>query len=369
MSRSTPPKSDELEISVIGPGRGECLLLHLGNNEWCIVDSCISPGSSEPVAIEYLNSFNNHALQGIKLIVGTHWHDDHIRGLSALLRNAPEAMFFCSAALNTDNFFELVGTSGKERHSGAEEFASILGMIEESQPDPPRLASPKWAVENLPLLSLPNADRPFNVKVTALSPSHGTVRTAFMQISQLVPKAGDIQRRIPERSLNHLSMVLWVEAGDKRALLGADLEDTSHAGEGWTAVLTCHGQRGEAQSAEFFKIPHHGSRNADNETVWDEMLVANPIAVVTPFTAGKMRLPGEGDIRRLAGRTNRLYCTAAGPGRPPGRDNVVERFVREQVVDRRVIEGNPGHVRVRWTIGNQQADPIVETFNGAYRIN
>jgi len=370
VTRPVAPKSDELEISVIEPGLGECVLLHVGHNEWCIVDSCTAAGSTESVALEYLNSFNNGAVDGVKLIVATHWHDDHIRGLSSILRRVPTALFFCSAALSSENFIELVSTaaSGIGRRSGAEEFATILGMIETfSKPTPKRLASPKWAVENLPLLDLPGAGRSFPVVVTALSPSHGTVKTAFMQFAQMLPKAGDIQKRIPNRSLNHNSVVLWVEAGNQAALLGADLQHTVQAGEGWTAAIACHGGLG-GHSAEFFKVPHHGSPNAENPDVWKRILIADPISVVTPFTAGRVRLPRDQDLHRLNGHTTRLYCTSMGAGRSPARDNVVEKMMRERVTERRVMEGKPGHVRVRWSPNSHGTVPVVETFNGAYQV-
>jgi hypothetical protein len=70
MSQSIPPRADELEVSIIGPGRGECVLIHMGDNEWCVVDSCVARGHKQPVAVEYLNAFNNNALCGIPLNCG-----------------------------------------------------------------------------------------------------------------------------------------------------------------------------------------------------------------------------------------------------------------------------------------------------------
>ena len=46
-----PPSPDELEISLFGPGRGECVVVHLGNNDWLVVDSCLDNTSSQPVAL------------------------------------------------------------------------------------------------------------------------------------------------------------------------------------------------------------------------------------------------------------------------------------------------------------------------------
>lgn len=49
-----PPAHDELEVSVFGPGYGEAIVIHLGENEWILIDSCIEPESKEPAAIHYL---------------------------------------------------------------------------------------------------------------------------------------------------------------------------------------------------------------------------------------------------------------------------------------------------------------------------
>ncbi len=346
------------------------MLLHLGNDDWCIVDSCLSRGLSEPVGIEYLNSFRSGALKNVRLVVATHWHDDHIRGLTSILKEVPDASFFCSAALNTDNFFTLVGTaaSGIQGRSGVDEFASILGLIESKALTArgKKLASPGWATANRTLLNLDDGGRHFRATVTALSPSDGTIKLAITDIGQLLPKTGDRQRRITNLPANHTSVVLWVEAGPIRALLGADLEQTGEVGEGWTAVVASHK---DPQSAAFIKVPHHGSANADCPDVWERMLLDNPIAVVTPFTGGSTRLPKQSDLHRLSARTSNLYCTAEGAGKEPPRDSVVEKMMRQQLTERRVIEGQAGHVRVRWSLNNQRSIPVIETFHGAYRVN
>lgn len=134
------------------------------------------------------------------------------------------------------------------------------------------------------------------------------------------------------------------------------------------AVLQCHKGRQEAQLASLFKVPHHGSENADYPEVWTQMVTANPIAVVTPFNSGATRLPRDSDLARLAKRTDSLYCTSAGAGKTPPRDTVVEKIMRQQVTERRVVEGQPGHVRIRWSLGGNEAHPVVEVFHGAYQV-
>jgi len=372
LRRSDPPAVDEFEISVIGPGRGECVIVHLGDNHWCVVDSCVPRRLAEPVAIEYLNSFQNGALAGVELIVATHWHDDHIRGLASIVSKVPTASFFCSNALNTDNFFALAETASAtiQGASGVEEFSAILGIITDnaSTRQARRLASPKWVVENRSLVRSIQPSRSFPVTITALSPSDGTVRRAYQEIANLLPRAGEAQRRIPSISPNHTSIVLWIEAGPLRALLGADLEHTGNPGDGWMAVVGCHQSHRESQRASFIKVPHHGSANGDYPSVWTRMLTPDPLAVVTPFNAGANRLPLPSDLERLAGRTNNLYCTAPGPGKVPTRDSVVEKTMRSQLAGRRVIDGQPGHVRTRWSVNVENPQATVEVFHGAYRV-
>ena len=51
-----PPADDEFELSVFGPGMGECLVIHLGQGDWLVIDSCRYPGAKSPVAIAYLEA-------------------------------------------------------------------------------------------------------------------------------------------------------------------------------------------------------------------------------------------------------------------------------------------------------------------------
>jgi hypothetical protein len=366
VSLETPPGPDELEVSVIGPGKGECIVVHLGDNEWCVVDSCISRESKAPAALSYLEGLGNSAPQGVKLIVATHWHDDHIRGLAKLLESMTNAAFACSLALTTDNFAILVEQTraAMQSNSGVDEFAAIFDLLlKNGGAIPANLVAPKFAVENRKLLHLPGPIRAYPVTVTALSPSDGTVKKAFKDISKWLPKLGEPQSRIVNQSPNHTSVVLWIEIGSRQVLLGADLENTNTAGEGWVAVL---GAVQAGAGAGIFKVSHHGSKNGDHPEIWTRLLVKNPIAVVTPFTGGLTRLPRDGDLQRIAARTDSLFCTSEGAGKPPNRDKVVDKTMDRVAVERRVVEGKPGHVRVRWSLSQANDSPRIELFHGAY---
>jgi hypothetical protein len=285
-----------------------------------------------------------------------------------MLRQIPDARFACSQALNTDQFAVLVESAAAaiQGGSGTDEFARVFQILleKESSGREKELVAPIWAIENRRLLQLSREGRPFHATVTALSPSDGTVKLAFKDIGTLIPRPGDTQRRITNRAPNRTSVALWVETGVRRVLLGADLEHTGSFRDGWGAVLSaCTG----LTQAAVFKVPHHGSNNADCPELWTKMLIDDPIAVVTPFNGGKP-LPQRADLQRLQGRTSKLYCTSSGPGRPPVRDPLVDKILKRDAKERRVVEGRPGHVRVRWSVSDKEATPVVELFNDAFSV-
>ncbi len=359
--RAQAPASNELEISIIGPGRGECILIHLGNNDWCVVDSCVARGIQDSVATEYLRSFGGSPQ--IRLVVASHWHDDHIRGLAGVLESAPTAQFSCSMALKEQEFAALMRLQELSivDNSGTREFARILDVLKD-RPGASEVSAPFFALQGRVLLRLSASPaRSTAAAVTALSPSDDSVVRAMNDLRKLMPTAGMPQGRLVSPTPNHNSVVLWVEAGARRVLLGADLEHTGRSGEGWLAVISGHI---DTTRAEVFKVPHPGSPTSDYPGVWSSMLNENPIAILTPFSG---KLPATSDLERIATYTNNLYCTSSGTGKPPTRDKTVEKKMRDAASARRVLDGNPGHVRLRWPIATDQA-PSVELFNGAYRF-
>ncbi len=87
----SPPAPDEFEVTVIGPSYGEAVLVHVGDQRWIIVDSTLRSGKSEPSSIEYLRSIGVVPEECVRLIVVTHWHDDHIRGISETVKICKQA--------------------------------------------------------------------------------------------------------------------------------------------------------------------------------------------------------------------------------------------------------------------------------------
>lgn len=164
-----------VEFTAFGPGYGECLLVHLGDNEWMIVDSCVE-ADRVPV-LEYLGAMNVEAAEAVKLVVATHWHDDHVRGISRVLAACPSARFACSAALCRDELLQAIGRLAPDRGgrltSGVKEMRVVLELLADRSSPP---ATAEWAVQNRLLHRRAAA---VACEVLVLAPSDGVLLDAF----------------------------------------------------------------------------------------------------------------------------------------------------------------------------------------------
>src|SRR4051812_16047910 len=97
------PAQDQTEISIFGPGWGECLVIHIGSNRWYIVDCCRCPVSKRPIALQYLESLGLDPAACVEGIIITHWHADHIAGAFDLVVACTSAKIFISSTLRNDH--------------------------------------------------------------------------------------------------------------------------------------------------------------------------------------------------------------------------------------------------------------------------
>jgi hypothetical protein len=361
----TPPPPHQLEISVFGPGIGECVVVHIGHGDWIVVDSCVDRQSGQPVALAYLKSLGVDIASQVKLVVATHWHDDHIGGLSEVLRAAEGARFVNSAAYALKDLLRVVELGAKTaRHSSAtKEYEGIIRVLQERRQKGEKrdAVGPIQALANKKLLALTDAERLVAAEVFALSPADGVFNRAEAELRYALSTI-EQQRRPSHQGPNQLCVVLWLKVGVLDVLLGADLEHVSGTTEGWQAIINS-GERPRGR-ARFFKVPHHGSETADCPACWTDLLLDEPIAVITPYSPST--LPRPADIRRLCARTPRVFLTS-DPRQYglPRRDNAVEKTLREMAVKRRALAGQMGHVRFRCDARNSGEEPLILLENGA----
>jgi len=344
---NSPPQDNEIEVSVFGPGFGECILIHLGNKEWLVVDSCLDPEHKEPYPLIYLNKLGIDPKYSIKYILATHWHDDHIRGLSRIVEVCKDAEFICSSAFGKKEFTTLVDAYSKHtmlQDSGIEEFNRILTYNLLRRPK----KSIKLASGDRPLYTSNNSCPDLRYSIYSLSPSDHAMLNAVLDIARLLPEAKTTKIRFPNIQPNNTCVVLLIIIGELALLLGADLEEMGDPNMGWMNIIAS--QTRPAIKAILYKISHHGSPNADHQDIWTSLLDGYFHAVLTPFTHGNVYLPRETDLRRIKANTgtNETYITSLPRWiRPITRNSTVERTIRESGIKLMRYNNSHGHVRFR----------------------
>jgi len=366
-NKTLPPEPDEVEISLFGPGYGECIAIHPGDGQWLIVDSCIDPQSKAPAALRYFSLIGIDPATDVRLIVATHWHDDHVRGLGQLFSACRSAEFVCSDALGSDEFFEVVYAQGcrimSSNVSGLDEFRQVFDELKlRAAAAGGRLLPPHFAVADRCLWQRQLSAADVNCFVHSLSPSDASLMASKLEIARLLPKAKAPKRGIWPLGKNHAAVALWLSVGDKAALLGADLEETENPHTGWHTIVQSSTRPQE--TASVFKVPHHGSQTGHNQNVWMEMLEENPTTILAPYRLGGLTLPRDSDIERICGLTDRAFITStvASASRVIKRDRAVEKTLKEQGVFPRQVYTSLGHIRLR----AKQGEPwMAELFDGA----
>ena len=256
-----------------------------------VVDSCLNPKTRAPAALEYLDELGVDVATALKLLVLTHWHDDHVRGAAKILQRAEAADIACSAKDHGPALFEALATAqaARTRDTGFDEFAEILHVLLDRRPrgQRPESVGPVWAAEGRALLQrLAGADGRYPMRVVALSPSDGTATLAMHELRQFLPQTAAPERRAVRLTPNARSVVVFAEAGTRAVLLGADLENTTDPATGWNAIVKSR-VRPDTRS-EIFKVPHHGSAGADNDQVHlrSKMRLRTCVATAASAAAG-----------------------------------------------------------------------------------
>jgi len=242
----------------------------------------------------------------VKLIVATHWHDDHVRGMAEAVHACKAARFACSEALSPRELVQAIGSytppGWGSLSSGVEEMRGVFeGLVARA----PR-AEAMWVVERKHLYE---RDGAIPCRVMSLSPSDRMVRKSHESMADRIAQGRT--SRVPAPNLNLGAVVLLVEVGDAAMLLGSDLQEVP--GSGWTAVLAC--LTGGERQCEIFKVPHHGSVNGHLENVWRTMVTPEPQAVLCPHHNGRNHLPTPADLERLCNLAH-LHVTSSGPPEP-----------------------------------------------------
>ena len=329
-----PPHEDEIEITLLGPGYGESVVLHIGKGTWVIVDSCINHDGN-PQALDYLKSIGIDPKHAVKLIVATHWHDDHIRGMARVVEVCEEAKFCCASALCEREFLSIADAL-ERRHlsaggSGVRELHTVVSHLETKK------CPPTFALANRLIYARDACE------IWSLSPQDSDVWNFLKSIVKLFPGRGQTKIRVQAKAPNDVAVALWIGFDKTAVLLGSDLEK-----KGWVAILESEAPRPKV--AAVFKVAHHGSTNAHEPEVWQRILEPEPFSVLTPWRRGQHALPTEEGVRLILSKTRNAFVTARNGEIPQGRkrrNQAVARTLRRSGIRLRGSLAESGAVRLR----------------------
>jgi len=370
-SPATRPTQHELEISLFGGGYGESVVLHLGADCWVVVDSCIAPDSEEPAALKYMRDMGTDPERSVKLIVITHWHKDHIRGMSQMVEECKGAKVVVSSAFVQREFLTMVSlhrTRAIPPDSGLDEFTRILTILDDRKQKRAKYNPPGMASSDKLLYreAVPFQNGIAEASIYSLSPSDTSVLLAQQDFAELTQRQSKRPGWLPPDNPNHSSVVLWVGIANERFLLGADIERTGSLDTGWTAIL---GQSKAIDGmASVFKVSHHGAESGDDPEVWSKLLVPKPYAILTGFNRGRI-LPTDSDVERITSWTPHAFITAP---RASAKVKLRQKLVRETLnrTTRTVkySQSRWGHVRLRRDIGAREDAWRLELFGNAVSL-
>ena len=356
------PEPNEIELTVFGPGYGECIVVHMGSGKWAIIDSCLDD-ALEPASLSYLAKIDVSVEQAVVSVSASHWHDDHVKGLARTVEACRTARLSFGAALQSIEFVAFLQAHEdqpvRKLDRGGTELLNCLRLVVEQG----RTIKPLHEDTIIVDFDDHQLAHGLRVEMRALSPS-GIQFSDFLRRIGSFPGShiGQAKGRISEPSRNDLSVAMLFMVGDQAVLLGGDLEQLSDSQKGWQAVV--EGRRGRRPLAQFFKVPHHGSHNAHNDDVWTEMLTELVSSIVTPWTKGGRRLPSDTDLDRLGGLSDKCYLTSSRLASPKKRYSAeVMKLVKAADVklDTSIYSG--GQVTIRWVPND--GPPTIQLFNGA----
>ena len=369
------PHSDEIEITTFGPGFGESTIIHIGDGKWIIVDSCIDTTDAtdrRSVAEKYLRAMGVDLACQVELIVATHWHDDHVRGLGQLLYSCKSARFSCASSLLNKEFITYIEemATGATATAGAKvsEFRSVLRVMREGSRKPIKYSSAgrellTWRAEEL--------SHRESCVVRVFSPSDEEYSIFLRDLASLHPKHGEAKRAAVARIPNLSSVVMHLQFDSFAILLGADMETHSCNLRGCAAAVDEAIER-RADRSVIFKVAHHGSINGDYPGIWKNLLLDTPVCIVTPFNKlpRSKKLPTDADVTRLSQRSGKLFLTSQPGNAMPihARDSVTQRSLRESGIKLQNIAKNLGAVRLRRKVGACAMTWNTELLGAAFEI-
>ena len=358
------PENNIFEVSLIGTGGGygESIVIHLENQHWIVVDSCIDPDTKECLPLQYLKSKKVDVSKDVKMIICTHWHDDHILGISQLYKSCESSVFCMSSVTDRKKFLQFIGFDYRkiDKDATAASTIEIMNCLDIANL---RKTPIKTAIQDKLLLKTDFTE------IYSLSPSDFVINEFNNEISTLITEYGSSNRKIIVQTPNEKSVALYITVNGNSVLLGSDLEVSTNKNKGWICILDncqCFDTK-----ASLFKIPHHGSSNGYHSRIWDELVGQNAVAELTPWNLGKGKLPNSGMLNCYLNHTDKLYSTSSltMSDSAKKREKSISKAIKSFNGSVSEVKYKLGIIRCRLNFLNKNAAWSTDLFGEALKIS
>lgn len=356
-------------VSLIGTGGyGESVVVQMGNHKWMVVDSCLDPVSKESLPLQYLKSQGVDIASDVKLVVCSHWHNDHILGMDLLLKECKSASLVLAITSDRKKFLEFIGLDSRTDKvlagtSSTNIMSNCLKIANEHK------IPVKIAVQDRLLLGMKDADN--DVKVYALSPSDAMIADFGTELSTLIKDyTSKSNQRIIVRSPNEKCIVLQVCVNEHTVILGGDLEKSDADNRGWLCILN-HCDCVKNAKASLFKIPHHGSENAYEDEVWEKLFNHKVlVGQLSPFFHGRSSLPSKEMLIKFLEMVQHLYITSYNkPTKPKKREKSMEKMIQKSNATLKEITFQKGIIENYINLDEKEGKWETKLYEKAFEIN
>lgn len=314
------PNPDELVVTVLGgASQGESVVVHIGDGRWVVIDSYTSHNKSLPFL--YLSSINA-PLDKVELVICSHWHSDHVKGLYQILSQCPKARFYVPSVSKSEHYPEYFAGNYMDLEFSEEGVNTVLKEFNQCM---------NYAINNEILDYLERDKVLFKeticgqcIEISAISPSK-EMRTRFNKM--FASKENERYKEFGIVPNMCCSAIIISINNDLHLLLGADLESNRGVDDkdyencpsqcekrslnGWCNSFIESQNHRYVGRYSYVKVAHHSSQTGYCPRLWIEKVTDDVIGTSTVFHANLLPQP---DMMGLySKKCKEYYITSAPP--------------------------------------------------------